>query len=231
MSALPWTPGWVETERLHDHWEWRPEWTADRPRLMWYLTFERKPEVGEALAGSQAGLRTSGADVIPARWLHLTLGDVGFASEVDAHQARRVVAAVAHALREQPPIPMVLGPVGTMRDAVVLSVDPVDVLTGLRERVLAATFADGRLPLPPDDEPFWPHVSLCYLNALTDQRALRAAVLAAPPAAVAVACDRLTLAVVDRVHGHYRWRTLAQVALAQVGLEAAHREHHARPRG
>ena len=31
---------WPSTERLSNHWDWRPDWTPSRPCLYWYLTFD-----------------------------------------------------------------------------------------------------------------------------------------------------------------------------------------------
>jgi hypothetical protein len=92
MSSLL---GWPRTGRLGDHRAWRPEWTPERPRLLWYLTFEDQPAVRDLAAPTSAALAETSADVIPPRWLHLTLCDIGFADEVDPAGVIEAAKAVA----------------------------------------------------------------------------------------------------------------------------------------
>ena len=52
---------------LVDHWGWRPDWQAERPCLMWYLTFEDQPELADLALRSHERLRPLGAvDLIPS---------------------------------------------------------------------------------------------------------------------------------------------------------------------
>jgi 2'-5' RNA ligase len=76
---------------LRDHWQWRPEWVADRACLLWYLTFESQSELSRRAEQVHACLGgVPSVDVVPPPWLHLTLDDVGFLDELGAGQVAQV---------------------------------------------------------------------------------------------------------------------------------------------
>ncbi len=207
-------PTRLAVERLHDHWTWEPEWTRERPRYLWYLTFEDQPRLAEvATEPTRALARTQCVDVVPPRWRHLTLADIGFADEVDDGRVDAVATAVREALVDEPAVRLKLGPVCTMGDSVVLAAGPVDPLRTLRTRVWRATADAGASPRLRTDPEFWPHVSLCYLNGRTDAAAVLGVVHSLPETVTQTKCDRVTLALVSRVDGHYRWEARARLEL------------------
>jgi 2'-5' RNA ligase len=204
---------WPTVDQLLDHWtSYRPEWTGGRERLLWYLTFEERPEVGARAAEAEEALGACALDVVPTRWLHLTLADVGFADTVDPVAFRAMGAEVRQALADRPQVQLELGPVALMVDAVVLVAQPPREVAELREVVRAAGEEHG-LPLADLNDGFWPHVTLGYVNRATDQRRLLDFVERAEPAPVEVTCDRLRQVQVVRGGGHYRWRAVADVPL------------------
>jgi 2'-5' RNA ligase len=204
---------WPNVEELLDHWTWyRPEWTGGRERLLWYLTFEERPEVGARAAEAEAALGACALDVVPTRWLHLTLADVGFADTVDPAAFRAMGADVRQALAQHPQVELSLGPVALMTDAVVLVAQPPRQVAELREVVREAAEAHG-MPLADLEDGFWPHVTLGYVNRATDQRRLLEYVERDQPDPVEVTCDRLRQVQVVRGGGHYRWRGVADVPL------------------
>jgi 2'-5' RNA ligase len=208
-------------ERLQDHWSWEPEWTRERPRYLWYLTFEDQPRLAEvATEPTQALTRTQCVDVVPPRWRHLTLADIGFVDEVDEPRAEAVNTAVRETLADQPPLRLELGPVVTLGDSVVLAAGPVEPLSELRERVVRATFGAGAFPRLQTDPVFAPHVSLCYLNGRTDAAAVLDVLESLPETTAEVTCDRVTQALVSRTDGHYRWRARAELRLGRTGATA-----------
>jgi 2'-5' RNA ligase len=204
---------WPPVEALLDHWSsWRPEWTGGRERLLWYLTFEERPEVAARAAAAEAALGELALDVVPTRWLHLTLADVGFADTIAPEMFRAMGETVAAALAEQPQVELTLGPVALMCDSVVLVAQPPEQVAALRDVVRDASEAHG-LPLADADEGFWPHVTLAYVNAATDHGRLLDYVSEVEPVPVQVTCDRLRQVQVVRGGGHYRWRGVADVPL------------------
>ena len=204
---------WPPVDRLLDHWSsWRPEWTDVRPRLLWYLTFEERPEVGDTAAQSEADLGACGLDVVPARWLHLTLADIGFADSVDPDAFHAMAEEVHEELAGTPDVHLSLGPLALMTDAVVLVAQPYDAVQRLREVVRTAGERHG-VPLADADEGFWPHVTLGYVNGATDHGRLHSLVEASQPTPVDVTCDRLRQVLVIRTGGHYRWHGMGDVRL------------------
>jgi hypothetical protein len=215
------TSDWPEVDRFTDHWSWRPEWTAQRPRLLWYLTFEGVPDVHRLAEAAAGRLRADGADVIPTRWLHLTVSDVGFADEVDRSARAAAAAVVRGLLGGEPPLDLTLGPVAVLPGAVVLPARPPAPLARIRDAVRCASAGAGIDPPDDLDGEYWPHVSLCYVNRRTNHEALWAAVRSAGQGTVRAQCDRLAQVLVTRRDGHYRWKVLDEVRLCEQPPERA----------
>jgi 2'-5' RNA ligase len=215
MARRPYLSGFT------DHWTWRPEWTASRPRLLWYLTFEHAPDVAAAALPISETLGACQVDVVPSRWLHLTVTDIGFADEIDDFALAAAAEAVRHAVRGEPALELTLGPVSTLPGAVVLAADPVDRLCRLRRLVRESLRGVGIRPPDDIEGHFRPHVSLAYVNRRTDPARLKTAVAgsAAREAMIKVRCDRVEQVLVTRSDGHYRWALLDQARL--VGAPAA----------
>jgi 2'-5' RNA ligase len=204
---------WPSVEELLDHWtSYRPDWTDNRERLLWYLTFEERPEVGARAAEAESALGACALDVVPTRWLHLTLADVGFADSVDPAALSEMAVLVRRALADRPQVELSLGPVALMIDSVVLVAQPRDPVVELREVVREAGERCG-LPLADAEEEFWPHVTLGYANPTTDHRRLSALVEAHQHPPVTVTCDRVRQVQVVRGGGHYRWTGAGDVWL------------------
>lgn len=204
---------WPEVDRFRDHWTWRPDWTAGRPRLLWYLTLADVAELKAAAAPSTATLRATGADVVPPAWWHLTVTDVGFDDELDERTVRSACEEVRHRLHDAAPLELRLGPLAVLPGAVVLPAAPAEPLRALRDTVRAVGAELGIRPPGDIDGHYWPHVSLCYVNGATDHERLWGAVRDAPRRTVQVRCDRLTQVRVTRAEGHYRWEVVDEVVL------------------
>ena len=218
---------WYDDRGFTDHWTWRPEWTATRPRLLWYLTFDHSPDVATAATGAWAPLSRSGADLVPPRWLHLTVTDMGFPDEMDLWTRRFAAGEVRRALRGWPSFELTLGPVAVLTEAVALSAGPTEPVRRLRRAIRQGLAVSGiRPPLELDRET--PHVSLCYVNDRTDHARLRRAVRDLDVSPVRVRCDRVVQVLVTRSGGHYRWEVLDEVRLgrppAVVGAPRSPRE-------
>jgi 2'-5' RNA ligase len=210
------TQGWPRRERLGDHTAWRPEWTAQRPLLWWYLTFGHLPAVAQHAARAAAPLKPLGhVDVPPPEWLHLTLCEVGFRGDADDTRVLEGVRGVREALQAAAPVELTIGPVNSLVDAVVLEAGPLDALRGLRATVRSAMAAAGVVTPQPDEDDFWPHVTIGYLNAGDDHHGLMDVVGAAAGASTTVTADRLELVEVTRVDRHYRWRSWAALRLGR----------------
>ena len=209
-------PRYQSRDALSDHWQWRPEWTVDRPCLLWYLTFENQPrlwQLAERLHNRLDGV--SSVDPVPPPWLHLTVEDVAFVDEIAPRQVEDLVEAAASALVGWSAPPLVLGPVAEMRDALVLEAAPRQDLHELRDRLRACT----SVAVGPDNvrgpRRFAPHVSFAYVNAPCDPHQVLEPIGDLGEERVVVSVPRLTLAAVTRRNRHYQW-----IARAALDLQA-----------
>jgi 2'-5' RNA ligase len=201
-------------QRFANHWQWRPEWGEDRPCLLWYLTFEDQPSVLEHAEQLESSLRTgTNLDVVPPKWLHLTVDDVAYTDEVSSTQVESLVQATRETVSDCLLPPLELGPVSAMSSAVVLPARPRSPLLRLRERVQAATASVLGRDKPPLTRDFWPHVSLGYVNDECAQRSVMEPLDPADPDVVQASVSRLTLAAVTRRRRHYQWTTRAVLPL------------------
>jgi 2'-5' RNA ligase len=191
---------------LEDHWAWFPEWTSERPLLMWYLTFEDSPQVARHAERVQASLRGIDAlDLVPTRWLHLTLDAVAFVDDLTPERTADVIASARAATSGHRPPTLTLGPVTTTRTALVLRAAPHGQLERLRGRLVDSTgdrLAGTEVRLR---RAFAPHVSLAYGNDWFERCSPARSVAAAWSETVQVVAPRLTLAVVTRADREYRW--------------------------
>jgi 2'-5' RNA ligase len=208
--------------RLAEHWRWRPDWHQDRACLWWYLTFEDYPAVRDLARRVQDLLgRAPQLDLIPSRWLHLTLAEVGFADQLSPATVDRVVRATREALEGFPSFDVDLGPASPLPGAVVLQAR-ADSLAPLHERLidglLAARGADAVGAL----RAMVPHVSVAYVNRDCDPHdvmgPLDGAVLPSPSPSARV--GRVRLAAVTRRRRHYQWTTRAVIPLAHPQVSA-----------
>ena len=196
---------------LEPHSDWRSEWTADRRVWWWYGTFEHDVAVQRLAQRARDVLQPGGpVDVVPARWLHLTLAEVGYVADLPRQLAYEAAHLAQNELVEVSPIDLDVGPVDLMPGAVVLRV----LGTGLDELhdQLVSALPD-ELPRRPVQMPFQPHVSIAYVN-----RGCSSSDVISVPFAdhdpVRTRLDHISLVEVVRDQGHYRWTPRCRVALS-----------------
>jgi 2'-5' RNA ligase len=199
---------------LAGHWSWRPDWTAEHRVWWWYATFEHEVAV-HRLAEEAQGVLAPGApvDLVPTRWLHLTLAEVGPATSLPRPLAYEAARNAAERVADLAPLDVQVGPMDTMFGAVVLQVQGSG-LGDVHDRLVASLPAE--LPCRPAQRPFDPHVSIAYVAR--DCR--RSDVLrsddrtgALMSTTIRTRLDHLTLAEVVRDRGHYRWTPRCRIPL------------------
>jgi 2'-5' RNA ligase len=213
----------ARASRLRDHWAvWRPEWTAERTCLYWYLTFtedQLSQVVDEQTRAVVDG--TDWLDPVPGAWSHVTVCDVGFAEDLDQADVEAVTSAVADAMTGEERLRLTLGPVEAFASAVVLAAAPIGRLRAVRDGVRRATSAAlGDRHTDVHRRLFWPHLSLGYVNREVETGSVDHFFRELPPSAQGpggdagqVEVDALTLAAVTRRDQSYRWEVRAQVDL------------------
>lgn len=199
---------------LRDHWWWRPAWRQGRRFLTWHLTFGGQEAV-ERLAGAHRGsLLGLPVDVVPDRWLHLTMQGLGFVDEVDEADVERIVAAAHRRLARLRAFDVRLGNVLVDPEAVMVRVTPSAPVVVVRNAVrgaVADVWGGDRVPEAADG--FRPHVSLAYVNAAGPADDLVTAVRRVPAAEAQATVTEASLIVLNRDERMYAWDPLATVPL------------------
>jgi 2'-5' RNA ligase len=162
-AVLPWR-SMVTT--LTDHWWWRPGWRPGRRMYAWHVTFTGLPAVRRLAAQAQnrlAGL--PGLDLVPARWLHLTVQGVGFTDEVPGADLAAIVTAARRHLADTPPPRVRIGPAHVAAEGILLDVAPATGLTQVRDGLRAAIAETWSAAAVPDPAEWMPHISVAYSRA------------------------------------------------------------------
>jgi len=204
MSPLP--------ARLTDHWWQRPGRRPGRLQYHWHILFRDQPAVHELAATAQrklAGL--PGLDLVPPQWLHLTTLVTGFADEVPAHAVDTMVTTAQQLLAAEDPIRVSLGRVFYHPEAVVLLVEPADVLQPVLSAVQIATRkagCDGHT----DTDPWRPHISIAYSNGSGPAApVIEALGLRVPPTEITI--GSVSLVAQAQVGHSWQWQPVAEVTL------------------
>ena len=197
---------------LPGHWRWRPDWTEGRGCLWWYLTFEDQSELHAAVQQTNRHLSgLTALDLVPSRWLHLTLREIGYVDELPAAAAANALAEARRSLSSIEHFKLYVGPLAVLPGALVLRVSPEQAVHRLRARLpgnLPALEARDGLPAP-DAGP--PHVSIGYLRSDIAADTLPTPTPSTPTVSVKVC--HVTLAEVTRRNWRYEWSPRGLVSL------------------
>jgi 2'-5' RNA ligase len=214
-------PEHAHADHVRNHWWWRPGWRHGRRFYTWHLTFEHQPQLHALVHAYQHQLADLPVlDLIPRRWLHLTMQGVGFVDEVDDNQVDRLVDA-ARAQLAALPAPEITFERPLLRpEAVVLPASRADSVVAIRDAIRNA-FPDAGFGDAPDPrDGFLPHVSLAYINQEGPAEPILAALARATPAPTAVEIRDAALIVLDRDARMYQWREHAAAPLGTAREQA-----------
>jgi 2'-5' RNA ligase len=197
---------------LTGHWRWRPDWTEGRGCLWWYLTFEDQSELHTAVQVTNRQLSgLTVLDLVPSRWLHLTLREIGYVDKLPSAAAADALAEARRRLSRTRALELSVGPVGVLPGALALRVSPEEAVHGLRAHLPGKSpHLEARDSVPaPDAVP--PHVSIGYLRS--DVAADTLPISRLPSPSVSVKVSHVTLAEVTRRNRRYEWSTRGLVSL------------------
>lgn len=202
-----------------DHWWWRPGWAVGRQFYTWHLTFDNAPEAARLVEKYRPHLDLPSLDLIPQRWLHLTMQGIGFVGEVDEADIDKIVTAAGVRLAALEPFTVSLGPTVVDPEVVRLQVNPAGPVRHLR-RELRAAIADvwGTDSVPEDADDFTPHVSLAYSNSEGDMQPVLDAAGGAVSGSARCTIGHADLIMLNRDHRQYEWTTYAEVPLRASGI-------------
>lgn len=202
-----------QNENMRNHWWWRPGWSQGRSAYTWHLTFPDEPDVHRFAAAYRAALApATGLDLIPDRWLHLTMQGIGFTDEVSEQAVRDIAAAAAPRLAALPAFDLTLDAPVVGSEAITVQVQPPQPVQAVRDAV-RASIAVVLPEVPEEAAAFTPHISLAYSNAEGPAEPFAADIA---DAAVPPATTRIThaeLIRINRDHRMYEWTTVARVPL------------------
>jgi 2'-5' RNA ligase superfamily len=205
---------------VRNHWWWRPGWAPGRHFYACHLTFEDQPAVQQLVLDYQATLAgLGGLDLIPGRWLHLTMQGIGFTDEISEDE----IAAVTSMLRDH--FRTVTAPVVTFHrpavwpDAITLPAEPASALRKLRQgayEVIQAVLGPARMHEPSKAiAQYRPHVSVAYINAPGPAQPMVSGLQQASPRPVTAALDSASVLTFHRDNRMYEWTAATRLPIGQ----------------
>jgi 2'-5' RNA ligase len=212
---------WAEfqqLDRLTDHWWWRPGWHVGRSAYTWHITFDSPSAapLHELVDQLQPALAGPELDLIPQRWLHLTMQGVGFTDEVSDEDVVAIADAAAARLAHVPPFDLTLGPIEADPEGEGLLITPWAAVAAVRDAVRAG-IGDVWTEVPEAADGFRPHVSVAYNNSSAEPGPLRDRVAPLREIApVTIPVSSVQLIRLDRDEKVYKWDVVRDVPLGPV---------------
>jgi 2'-5' RNA ligase len=200
-------------EHMRDHWWWRPGWSEGRSFYTWHLTFESEPDVHRFADEYRAALApVGGLDLIPDKWLHLTMQGIGFVGEVETSTVTEIVMAARERLAAVPAFDVTLSAPVVDPEAILVPVQPDAPVRAVRDAIRAA-IGDVLPDVPERAYGFVPHVSVGYSNGTGPAAPFAAAVESANVRPAEARITHADLIVINRDHRMYEWEPFAEVPL------------------
>jgi hypothetical protein len=215
MAATPIPPPYPDAGELANHWWWRPGWQVGTRFYTWHVTVDDLPALAEHVLAYQEPLRELAfLDLIPRRWLHITVQGVGHTRDVTKSERAALVSVVGDRLHRLTAPTLTFAAPVLHREAIVIPPTDPEPLKSIH-----AAIRDGIAEAygPPEGAPtsdFRPHVSVAYPNASADAGPVRAALDSIHPEPVDVTITHASLIEVHRDNRMYEWTTVATAPLA-----------------
>ncbi|MET9271137.1 2'-5' RNA ligase family protein [Kribbella sp. NPDC003557] len=199
-------------DELADHWWWRPGWKVGTRFYAWHINLFEDPLRGLAAEHQRELSTVPGLDLIPLRWLHLTMQGVGFREDVPDARVDALLAAARVRLAELEPAKVRFHRPVVRREAVLLPADPAEPLRTIRYAVRAA-IADVCGGVPENADGYRPHISLAYANTAQPAAPIIAALDRVNPTPADLILSTVSLIEMHRDNRMYQWRTVEAVPL------------------
>lgn len=200
---------------IRNHWWWRPGWSMGSRFYTWHLTFDRAGEFHELVERYQRALSNDDSlDLVPRRWLHLTVQGLGFVGEVEADDVDRIVAAVRARLGRLPTMPLVFDAPRVRPEAVAFHPRSASGLLHIRTAIRDG-IADvwGRGGVPETMDGWQPHVTIAYAAEDGSAAPVVQAIDLVQPGLVEVPITTASLILLNRDSRMYQWETLTTAPL------------------
>ncbi len=199
--------------RTADHWWWRPGWAPGRAFYTWHCTFRDQPDVHRLAQVYRSALEgLPGLDLVPDRWLHLTVQGLGFTDEVSATDVEAIVQESRARLALVPAFEARLDrPVFTPE---AIRWDPEGPVDRVRQAIRAA-IASVWPVVPEPADGFVPHVTIAYASQDGPAGPTLSALSAVPSTSATASVATVELIILNRDQHMYQWRSHATAALAE----------------
>jgi 2'-5' RNA ligase len=195
---------------VRNHWWWRPGWRVGRHFYACHLTLDGQPQLRELVRRYQdamAGL--ANLDLIPARWLHLTMQGIGFVDEISTTDLAAVTERLGERLCGLQPPDATFQQAEIWQEAVVLKAQPSEPLYQLRlamYETIASVLGPAKFTEPrPGPGQFRPHVSIAYVNGDGPSQPIADALSNTCPQPVTVTFSTASVLVFHRDRRMYEW--------------------------
>ncbi|MFI6536652.1 2'-5' RNA ligase family protein [Nonomuraea sp. NPDC050547] len=203
----------MSQQRMADHWWWRPGWSVGRRFYTWHLTFQHAGNVhqlAETYRRALAGL--PGLNLIPDRWLHLTMQGIGFTDEIPEDEVHAIVHAARERLAEVPAFDLTLDRPGITSEAIRWEAQPQEPAAAVRAAIRRA-IADVWPTVPEPEDGFAAHVSIAYSNVQGPAQPIADALARVEAAPVTTRVETAELIVLGRDNRMYEWEPFGSVSL------------------
>ncbi|RLV08552.1 hypothetical protein CTZ27_07095 [Streptomyces griseocarneus] len=198
---------------MANHWWWRPGWREGRRFYTWHFTFQGAAEVHRSAAEYRQALQdVPGLDLVPDRWLHLTMQGLGFVDEVAEEDVRAIVDAASARLRSVPAFELTLHRPEITPEAIRWEAYPAPPPATVRDEIRDA-IAEVWDVVPEAPGGFAPHVSIAYSSAEAPAAPVAEALERVRPEPAKVTLDSVELIVLGRDRRMYEWEEHARVPL------------------
>jgi 2'-5' RNA ligase len=207
MSPLP--------ARMRDRWSRRTEPPLGRGTIYWHVLMHAYPEARAAAMDAQETLAGfAGLHMTPLRWLHMTTLAVGSTDEITRNQMSTMVSVAQQLLRDVTPIRVTVGRVLYHPEAIMLRVEPVEVLRPILDTAQSATReVVGHVGVINELFPSWtPHMTVSYSTAEQPVEPIFSA-LGKSIRAREVLIDSLTLVIQWGPERHWDWEPVGTAHL------------------
>jgi 2'-5' RNA ligase len=217
-APFDWTT--THADELRDHWWWRPGWQIGTRFYTWHLTFDGRVGVHQLVDQYQSALSgIAGLDLVPHRWLHVTMQGVGHVDQVDDHQIDRIVTAVRARLAVLDPVVIRFHRPVVRPEAIALPALPAGEVNRLRDAIRAALAEIlGAASVPENSANYQPHLSLAYASGEQPTAQVIAALEAVPAQPVELVVTEASLIIQHRDNKMYEWATRARAPIAEPDL-------------
>lgn len=203
---------------MRNHWWWRPGWEIGRKMYTWHITFDGQSSLHELVAAQQAALTDlPGLDLIPFRWLHLTMQGVGFTDEVSEKDVASIVEATRARCASLTPFELTFGAIKVDPEAIMFSLWPAERAQELRTEVRAAIADVWSQERIPEGDVWEPHVSIAYSNTDGPDQPYLDALSTVDARPTTLQVRTVELIILNRDNQMYEWDRFSTVELGGRG--------------